>query len=301
MATLAFRDFRTRRSSLMAAARASSVVEEAPSHFGRVEAQATPGADTTRFPWRIPKLRREQALLASLVLIPFVVFLCIWLSGHLLLPDDDLIQNFPLRVLVGSELRNGHLPLWDPYEWSGAPLLAGFNAGAFYPATLLFAFLPASLAWNLGQAAVYAVAATGMFCFLRRRGFRPEAAWLAAVVFSGSGFMASHLNHLGLIEGMSWVGWVLLALDHLARPARPGEKPDHAAIVRARVRWSALLGLFGGLVVLAGDPRAVSNVAVPAAVFGIWLVWRSRGRRTPLLTSIAAGCLLAGLIGAGQL
>lgn len=301
LATLAYREFRILGGSLIPAARASAVVKEAPSRPRRVDVEVASGATATHPRWRIPRVSRERALLASLVLIPFVVFLCIWLSGHLLLPDDDLIQNFPLRVLVGSELRGGHLPLWDPYEWSGSPLLGGFNAGALYPATFLFVVLPASLAWSLGQALVYAVAATGMFCFLRRRGFRPEAAWLAAVVFSGSGFMASHLNHLGLIEGMSWVGWVLLALDHLARPARPGQEADAGGIVRARVRWSALLGLFGGLVVLAGDPRAVSNVAVPALVFGMWLVWRSRGQRIPVLVSIGAGCVLAGLIGAGQL
>lgn len=285
---------------MIPAARASSVVEEAPSRLSQV-GEATQEATAARFAWPLPRFTREQLLLGSLVLVPFVVFLCVWLSGHLLLPGDDLTQNYPLRVLVGSDLRHGHLPLWDPYEWSGAPLLGGFNAGALYPATLLFTVLPASLAWTLGLAAVYAVAATGMFCFLRRRGFRPEAAWLAAVVFSGTGFMASHLNHLGLIEGMSWVGWILLALDHLARPARPGEESDGGGVLRARVRWSALLGLSGGLVVLAGDPRAVSNVAAVAGVFGAWLVWRSREHRIALLVSLAAGGVLAGLIGAGQL
>jgi putative flippase GtrA len=238
---------------------------------------------------------------ASLVLVPFALFLSVALSGHLLLPGDDLIQNYPLRVLVGWDLRHGHLPLWDPYEWSGAPLLAGFNAGALYPSTFLFAILPASLAWSIGQALVYATAGTGLYFFLRRRGFGPEAAWLAAVVFSGSGFMVAHLNHLGLIEGMSWVGWILLALDHLARPAPPGAATGHGETIRARVRWSALLGLFGGLFVLAGDPRAVSNVAVVAAVFGAWLVWRSRGSRIPLLVSVVASGVLATLIGAGQL
>ena len=44
-----------------------------------------------------------------------------WLVG------DNLIQNFPLRLLVGTDLRHGHLPLWDPYLWSGSPLLAGFK------------------------------------------------------------------------------------------------------------------------------------------------------------------------------
>ena len=84
-----------------------------------------------------------------------------WLVG------DNLIQNFPLRVLVGIDLRHGHLPLWDPYLWSGSPLLAGFNAGAAYPTTVLFAVLPGAFAWVLNQMVVELVAAAGVVALLR--------------------------------------------------------------------------------------------------------------------------------------
>ena len=103
-----------------------------------------------------------------------------WLVG------DNLIQNFPLRVLVGTDLRHGHLPLWDPYLWSGSPLLAGFNAGAAYPTTVLFAVLPGTLAWVLNQVTVEVVAAAGMMALLRVLGrswparptsSSPAAAW----------------------------------------------------------------------------------------------------------------------------
>ena len=57
------------------------------------------------------------------------------------------IQNFPLRVLSGELLRQGHLPLWNPYIWSGSPLLGGLNAGSLYPVTLVFALLPPVAAW----------------------------------------------------------------------------------------------------------------------------------------------------------
>lgn len=89
------------------------------------------------------------------------------LLGHPILPGDDLTQNYPLRVLAGRQLASGTLPLLDPYVWSGAPLLAGWNAGAAYPLTLLFAFLPGSAAWTLNLMVTWAVAAAGMFWFLR--------------------------------------------------------------------------------------------------------------------------------------
>jgi hypothetical protein len=70
-----------------------------------------------------------------LALLPAVVFGIPALLGHAVIPGDDMTQNFPLRVLAGSQLSAGHLPLYDPWIWSGAPLLGGWNAAAAYPLT----------------------------------------------------------------------------------------------------------------------------------------------------------------------
>ena len=77
-----------------------------------------------------------------LVAVPVVIFvLPDVFFGHLLLTGDNLQQNYPLRVLVGSMYRHGQLPFWNSYIFSGTPLLAGFNAGAFYPLIGLFVVL----------------------------------------------------------------------------------------------------------------------------------------------------------------
>ena len=100
-------------------------------------------------------------------MLPVLVYGVPALLGHPVLPGDDLTQNFPLRVLAGQEIRSGHLPLYDPYIWSGAPLLAGWNAGAAYPFTFLFAVLPPVAAWTLNMILTWAIAGLGMFAFLR--------------------------------------------------------------------------------------------------------------------------------------
>jgi hypothetical protein len=85
---------------------------------------------------------RSVAALGSLVLLSVLVYAVPALLGHPVVPGDDLTQNLPLRELVGRQIAHGHLPVYDPYLWSGAPLLAGWNAGAAYPLTWLFAALP---------------------------------------------------------------------------------------------------------------------------------------------------------------
>ena len=53
---------------------------------------------------------------AVLVGLPAGVFvLPDLLGGHLVMTGDNVQQNYPLHVLVGSMLRRGQLPFWNPY------------------------------------------------------------------------------------------------------------------------------------------------------------------------------------------
>src|SRR5579872_4550640 len=102
--------------------------------------------------------RGDVVAAVLLIALPAVIFGVPALLGHAVLPGDDLTQNFPLRVLAGQQIRGGQLPLYNPYIWSGAPLLGSWNAGAAYPLTLLFAVFPATAAWTLNLIITWAVA-----------------------------------------------------------------------------------------------------------------------------------------------
>ena len=118
--------------------------------------------------------RADKWAIALFIAIPVLMGVPPALAGRPLFPGsgtaDNLTQNYPLRVLAGELLRHGRLPLWDPYIWSGTPLLAGWNAGALYPGTWLFAILPAGAAWAINVAAVSVICGAGMHVFLRRLG-----------------------------------------------------------------------------------------------------------------------------------
>src|SRR5580692_12064086 len=147
-----------------------------------------------------------------LIMLPAVVFGVPALLGHAVLPGDDLTQNFPLRVLAGREIRSGHLPLYDPYIWSGAPLLAGWNGGAAYPLTFLFAVLPSAAAWAVNMIITWAVAGVGMFCFLRALRLGSLPSLLGGLSFAFAGAMSAQVPHFGLVAGMSWVPVALLSV-----------------------------------------------------------------------------------------
>ena len=129
---------------------------------------------TSPTPW-IRAHRSDVIAVIMLAAVPALWFGIHAVAGRLVAPGDDAIQNFPLRVLAGRQLAAGHLPVFDPYIWGGAPLLGGWNAGALYPFTFLFAILPAAAAWAINEIVVYAVAALGLYAFLRVLPLSPVA------------------------------------------------------------------------------------------------------------------------------
>ncbi len=219
-------------------------------------------------------VRPGPLAVAVLVLVPVLTFSVPSLIGHPLVSSDDLIQNFPLRVLVARNLDHGHLPLWNPYIWSGTALLGGLNAGAFYPGTLLFTVLPAEAAWVVNEILVYVVAALGLYVFLRRSRLSVGAAFVGSLSFSVGGFMSAQLGHIDLVQGASLVPWMLVALQRMAK--RPAVWP------------TVLLGACLSLLVLTGSPEALIDNSILVAIYGGWLVWRHRAVRILVQMAIAS-------------
>ena len=158
------------------------------------------------------------------VLVPTVFLTLPAVAGYPIMTGDEQLQNYPLRILVGEELRHGHLPFFDPFIWSGAPLLAGANAGAFSPLTLLFAVLPGLAAWVIGEILIFVAASIGCHVFLRLEGCSPLPAALAAGTFAYGGFMTSQAVHIDFLTATAMVPVALVAINRIAcgTRARPG-------------------------------------------------------------------------------
>jgi hypothetical protein len=237
--------------------------------------------------------RRALAILAAL---PILLNAGWAIAGHPVLDGDNLTQNYPLRVYAGEMLAHGRFPLWDAGIWSGVPLLAGWNAGAMFPGTWLFAVLPGVAAYEVCMILAGVASGVGLHLFLRRQACSPLASFLAALCWSEMGFVSGQQCHLGLIEGTAMLPVMLLAVDGIWRTARrPG------ASLLGTAHWVGLLGLGIGLSVLAGDPRAVSSNAITTAIFLGALVWRSeRAGSIRLLLAVAAGGVIGAAVGAVQ-
>ncbi|HUY43754.1 MAG TPA: hypothetical protein VMU98_08330 [Acidimicrobiales bacterium] len=250
----------------------------------------TTATETTHpaWTWRWRQWSRgDRRAFWSFLAVPTILFVVPALFNHPAIDADNLIQNFPLRVLVGRQLDSGHLPLLNPYGNAGTPLLGGMNAGAFFPLTLLFAFVPAIGAWILNLIAVYFACALGAFALGRWHGLSTRASVFAAFSYAYSGAMIGQVVHLGVVQGFALLPWVILLLVSFARRLR-GELPvAKRELFRALSPWLLSATGLWALVFLTGEPRAIAEVelvslVVLAAVFFArssyrLMTWRSRG------------------------
>src|SRR3989344_9524853 len=55
---------------------------------------------------------------------------------------DSVRQQYPWRKLVISAQKKLEFPLWNPYNFTGTPLLANFQSAPFYPLNILFFMMP---------------------------------------------------------------------------------------------------------------------------------------------------------------
>lgn len=228
--------------------------------------------------WWRPFSKADRRSLALLVALPVLIFAVPAMLGHPAIAADNLIQNFPLRVLVGEQLRSGHLPLFNPLSNSGTPLLGGMNAGAFFPLTLIFTFLPGVLAWVLNLIAVYAAAGVGLFALLRSNRLGSVASLVGSLVFAYTGAMLGQLPHLAVVQGFALLPWMIVCLQSLSAML---VSSDVAIRHLLKSCTPQLLGmaLIWGLIFLSGEPRAIAEMELLVLVVAPCLLLISTSQR----------------------
>lgn len=141
-------------------------------------------------------------------------------SGTLIFGDDiHRSYYFFIQYLVTS-LRQGVIPWWNPYLFSGTPFMSNPITNAFYPVNWLFLVLPGTTVYSLSIMIHLMIAMMGMYILLRKipNSIRQPAdqmpnmgAWVGGLVFGLSGFFMSRIwaGHIDMIASASYLPLVL--------------------------------------------------------------------------------------------
>lgn len=165
------------------------------------------------------RIRSEFAAALAVTLAPVLYFLPATLSGVILCPDDGLLQNVPYRVAAADIVRSGYLPLWNPYIFSGMPLLASAQVGILFPLNWFYLIFSAATATNLMVISSYMVAALGAFLYSRRIGATIAGAAVCSLVWQGSGALVGQISHINIVHTSCIVPWLFWSLEAYATGA----------------------------------------------------------------------------------
>ncbi|MCI0586864.1 MAG: YfhO family protein [Planctomycetes bacterium] len=183
-------------------------------------------------------------------------------------------------------IREGRVPLWDPRDAGGSPLLAQSVAGSLYPPNLLGHLLlgPEKAFAPLAILSLF-LAGGFAFLFLRARALPAAPALLGALAFALSGHCLANLHYPCKVDALVWLPAAFLAVERLAQGPRPGPAAGLAAS----------LGLSG----LAGFPQVSAYVVLATAAYAAVRLTRVAPEARARTLLLAGGAGIAGLALAG--
>jgi len=129
---------------------------------------------------------------------------------------DPVRQQYPWKNLSIDLLKKGKLPLWNPYTFSGTPLLANFQSSAFYPLNIIFLIPPFNIGWSILIILEVFLGSLFMFLYLNNLKLSKWASILGSLVFSFSGFSVAWLTWGTIIHTILWLPLILLSVDKIA-------------------------------------------------------------------------------------
>ncbi len=218
-----------------------------------------------------------SAVAAASTIPAFVILF----SGHTLVWRDSSKLFQPIRPLVVETLRNFQLPLWNPYEVFGIPLLAQLMHGVLHPVSVIGAFLFPQAGMDAFIIIYIMLAAVGGAILARLLGASYGAAALAGLGYGLSGYVLGMSSNTQYLCAAATAPWCVAGIRMAGEGRRFGVVI--AAVLSATSyfagdpQWtiiSLLLGLALAVEVGSwyGFRKALTGIAVGTSLAGIQLI-----------------------------
>jgi hypothetical protein len=225
-----------------------------------------PQVTTGLKPWLESRSRRTA--LPVIVLVASVPFLGGLLTGRMYTgcagpPEvsDACVMFEPWMTQALRAVAHGELPLWNPYQGLGAPLLANMQSALLWPLSAAYLVLPFPLALVAVKGSRLALTGIFTFLFLTRLGCRVAPATIGAIAFMWSSFNVLWLynpqGHYAMV--MALVFWMI-------------EETFAARTRLAPIGLAAAVGLGW----LGGHPGTYVHVLLAAGLYYAWKLWDVR-------------------------
>jgi hypothetical protein len=208
--------------------------------------------------------------LSCLVILLAACFGGVLFRGEQFAFRDSAHYFYPLYERVQDEWSAGRLPIWEPGENGGTPVLGNPTAAVVYPGKLIFALVPYDWGLPLYVVAHQVMAFAFLLVLVRSWGVSWTGAYLAGFVYAFGGPVLSDYFNVIYLVGAAWTPLAIWAADRWLRLGR------RAALVA--------LALVLAMQILGGDPESAYLIVLCAFGYALDLArsgTRAHARRWP--------------------
>lgn len=128
---------------------------------------------------------------------------------------DVLRQLYPWKTFSLNQLKSKSIPLWNPHNFSGSPLLANFQSAVFYPLNIVYFITPQIIAWSILVFLQPLLSLLFTFLFARKIGLSKTSSAFASISFAFSSFSTVWLEYNTVGHVILWLSLILLSVEEM--------------------------------------------------------------------------------------
>ncbi|OYP33913.1 hypothetical protein [Rhodopirellula sp. MGV] len=225
------------------------------------------------------------------------------LTGDRIAFRDASHFYLPLYDYVAFRTQSEWMPLWNPLDHTGIPLIGEATTAVLYPVRYVLFSAPVPTEWSLNAYLVFhlLLASAGAAWLARRWSIKGLGTVVAAIVYPLSGSVLGLCCNPPFLVGAAYMPFALGAL--LGRFAKQDSNEPQS-------KWLRDVVIAGGslaMMVLGGDPQGALHVVLIALLCSVVLLWKINAEPSWLQRwlgqagKLSSACCLAALIAAPQI
>lgn len=118
---------------------------------------------------------------------------------------DVFSQFYVWKKIIADSYRNLNFPLWNPYSYSGYPLLANYHSGALYIFNIIFVIFNFVNAWNIFVIFGILFSSLALYLVLRNQKYSLWPSVIASITYGLSGYSISWSEFATAGQSMIWI------------------------------------------------------------------------------------------------
>lgn len=239
---------------------------------------------------------RKNKILIALIVFTSLLFLHKPLSGKIPFPGDLLIseynpwksekylgynpgsypskaqyfdvarQLYPWKTFVIESIKNGHFPLWNPYNFSGQPLFANSQSQVLYPLNIVFFIFDQKIAWTIFLYLQFAGSGLFMYLYTRKIGLSKIASLFSSIAYTFSLYATVFFQYANIGHTILWLPALLYIVERIR---------DHKHAIDL-----FLYALCIPIVLFAGHLQLFFLTILFSSLYAVYRLYSSSSRKT---------------------